>query len=417
MTKRTIRLAQLHNTVRPITVLMATIVVGVALLVLTHAATSTQAIQADAGTPVSPASRLQVAGASGSYAIKFGTNTSAATGKFYIVGKDIVDPDGNKFYPMGGNIAISGNYTFSYLGTAENHAVDAKNWGWNTMRLTMACGNDTSAVDRVIDEYTAQKIVVTIGCWDVTGADPSPSDSRVTNILNVFDRIAAKYKDNPYVWYNPLNEPLADGDKNAWLNLQNAALSRIRAKAPESIYVADVQGWAQGVQTLYGSSPVTSLGQGKCNILYSWHAYGAGLGDTSDQTKMDNAVRNVFINLNNANVPVILGEIGDPSPANGNDNGTGNNQRSARSAISLAPQYGYGLQWWHLTGDDNGQITFSLMQSKTAPAASVWNALTNTSANRGLSTTGLSFWNLSQNKPNLGKFTGNLSASSCASAQ
>lgn len=398
--------------VRPLLSIAAVAAVGVTLLVISHASTASVGFEAEKGNRTPSVQDIFDQNASGQHAIKFAKSVTSPTGKFYIVGKDIIDPQGNKFYPMGGNIAVDGNSTFAYKGTASNHAVDVKNWGWNTVRLTLVCSNSTAGVDNIVQQYTALQIVVTIGCWDVTGANPSLSDSRVVHILNLFDDFATTYKDNPYVWLNPYNEPLTSNDSAAWLSLQNTALTRIRAKAPHNIFVADAPGWGQSAQSFYGSNPVTSLGSGKCNVLYSWHAYGAALGDTSDQTKMDNAVRNVFTNLNAANVPLILGEIGDPKPSNGNDGGNGNNQRAARSAISLGPQYGYGLQWWHLTGDSNAELTFSLMLDKTkAP----WDALTSTdTSTHGLSQTGLSFWNLSHNKPNLGVSSGDVaSASHC----
>ena len=131
------------------------------------------------------------------------------------------------------------------------------------------------------------------------------------------------------------------------------------------------------------------------------------MGDTSTQAKMDTAINQRLSAISAANVPLIMGEIGDPTPSPGNDGGNGNNQRSARSIIKLAPTYGYGIQWWHLTGDSNTEITFSLMANKSqAP----WSAAL---TGAGLSETGTMYWNLSKNKPNLGKFTGDYAASNC----
>ena len=309
---------------------------------------------------------------------------------------------------MGGNMAVDGNYTFAYTGTGNGHVNDVKNWGWNTVRLTLVCSNPTSGVDSLIKEYTAQKIVVTIGCWDVTGADAAITDSRVTSIMNLFDTFATAYKNNPYVWFDPFNEPISWTNTTLWSSLQSTALSRIRAIAPNNIYVADAPRYGQGVEYFYGANPVTSVGAGKCNVLYSWHAYGAMSGDTSTQANMDSVVQSSLAGVSAANIPLIMGEMGDPSPSAGNDNGTGNNRRAAISTIKYAPQYGYGLQWWHINGDSNATLTFSLMADKTKAPWSA--ALTGT----GLTDTGLQFWNLSHNKPALGKFVGNLADSHCA---
>ena len=95
------------------------------------------------------------------------------TGRFTIVGRDIVDPAGNRFYPIGANVSVrqgpyENGYTFNWNGTATGHAADAKAWGWNIVRANLICVPPPSptvaqlnaGIDSFIDEYTAQGIVV-----------------------------------------------------------------------------------------------------------------------------------------------------------------------------------------------------------------------------------------------------------------
>ncbi|OJT23131.1 hypothetical protein BO221_19850 [Archangium sp. Cb G35] len=110
-----------------------------------------------------------------------GTSATVAnlTGRFYIAGKDIVDPSGNKFYPVGANLD---GWDFFQRDT-ENHAAAAANWGWNIIRINGAqlahpewntkglVSGDLSKpnfdkIDRIVQAYTSRKIVVMIEFHD-----------------------------------------------------------------------------------------------------------------------------------------------------------------------------------------------------------------------------------------------------------
>ena len=354
------------------------------------------------------------------------TSPPVANGKFYIVGKDIVDPQGKIFYPMGANIAVRVNnwengYTFNWNGTGTGRSQDVLNWGWNTVRPNNICNLSTNpsqqqlfdAVDAFIDEYTAKKIVVMVDCHDLTGKNPSVSTPELYGAYAMQDHLANKYKNNPYVWFNVLNEPQADGGPAAsanWLALQKQTLARLRAIAPNNIYVADIPRYGQGVDTLTGTDSVLGLGAGQCNVLYSWHAYGAvgPFEGYANETKSRQNHKNAIEYLKNNNVPVVIGELGDPLTLN---EGTAGqpiwNRIGAYAVMDYAPSNGIGLLWWHATGDSGNFLTYSLMADRHAAP---WSAgLTG----QGLSTAGQKFWQISKNKPNLGTFTGDLSKSNC----
>lgn len=370
----------------------------------------------------------------GSLAFNSSTTTppTPASGKFYIVGNQIVDPSGNIFYPMGVNIAArAGNfetgYTFNWNGTGTGRSEDVLKWGWNTVRVNNICSPPSdgptvaqlnAGIDAFIDEYTAKKIVVMIDCHDVTGKNPTPTSSALGPIYAFQEHVAQKYKDNPYVWFNVLNEPITGSDTAAdsanWLALYRQALSKLRAIAPNSIFVADIPGYGQAVKTLMGTNSVLGLSSGQCNVLYAWHAYGA-IGDYNDmanETKSRANHKAALEYLKANKIPVVIGELGDPLTLN---EGTAGqpiwNRIGAYAVMDYAPSNGIGLLWWHATGDSDKFLTYSLMADRhQAP----WSAAT---SGVGLSAAGQKFWQISKNKPNLGKFTGNLRDSGCASAQ
>jgi len=357
----------------------------------------------------------------------------AGAGRFYVVGGDIVDPDGNKFFPVGANMAArvgtyETGYAFNWNGTGTGHAQDVLNWGWNTVRINNICnapGNPSNAetiagIDAFIDEYTAKKIVVVVACMDSTGKNWSTSDSALAGVYAVADHVATKYKDNTYVWFDIFNEPFSGNDAAAtanWLALENDALSRIRAIAPTSIFSAVIPGFGQSVPSLMGSNSVLGLGAGKCNVVYSWHAYGAlgDYADMGDETKSRVNHKAALDYLKANHVPVYIGEFGDPMTLG---EGTAGqpiwNRIGAHAVMDYAPGDGIGLLWWNATGDSSVFLTYSLMADRHAAPWSA--ALTGAGLANGPSpnsNAGTQFWQISHNKPNLGRFTGNLADSHC----
>lgn len=354
------------------------------------------------------------------------------TGRFTIVGRDIVDPAGNKFYPIGANVSVrqgpyENGYTFNWNGTATGHAADAKAWGWNIVRANLICvppptptvAQLNAGIDSFIDEYTAKGIVVMVDCHDVTGENLAASSGKIQSLYPFWERLATKYKDNPYVWFNMFNEPQGGssaGDVANWLTLQQDALRRLRAIAPNNIFVADIPGYGQAVETFTGPNSILRLGAGQCNVLYSWHAYGAlgkdgvfgEFADFDDEAASRANHREALQYLKDHNIPVVIGELGDPLTL---DEGTAGlpiwNRVGARAVMSEAPGFGVGMLWWHATGDSGNFLTYSLMADRhQAP----WSAAT---TGAGLSNGGFRFWAASKNAPNLGPFTGDLAAGNC----
>ena len=359
--------------------------------------------------------------------------TGLPTGRFTIVGRQIVDPDGNVFVPMGANVAVrqggfEEGYAFNWNGTATGRVADVKAWGWNTVRATLVCDLDgtgptvdelNAGIDAFIEEYTRQRVVVMVECHDITGDNLGPTDPKVQALFPFWDRLATKWKDNPYVWFNFYNEPqgttTAAGVDN-WLDLQRDALGRLRAIAPTSIFVADIPGAAQGLGTLTGDDPITRLGDGQCNVLYGWHSYGAVGNDDEfgSPNDWDNEAaslanhRKVFEFLRDNDIPMVIGEVGDPLTLDEWNAGQPIwNRYGARSVMALAPEFGVGLLWWHGTGDSGVFLTYSLMAERhEAP----WSAAT---TGEGLSDGGRRFWEASKNQPAPTRFTGDLAAGNC----
>lgn len=432
LSKLSIALTRYTRRTQAIALFMAIVIVGVVVLVITRAATPVVSLDVENGTKTSLAKDLTVAGASGGRAVRFTVGGgSAATGKFYVVGKQIVDPDGNIFLPMGANVGmrqapyLENNYIFNYFGTANDKSEQVRAWGWNTIRPNINCAPTGSpsvdetltGLDQLVNEYTAKKIVVMVTCRVTVGTDYAYNSGQIQASLPMIKTIAQKYKDNPYVWMNTFNEPISS--QGAWTSLNQSLYNDVRALAPDMMFVADLAGLGNQIETLADGNLATTFGAGKCNVLYDWHAYGFINGYGNDATHQQ------YINrVASKNIALVVGEFGDPLKADGSPlmasdptvpGVAGNpeqNRIGANAVLSYGPSNGYGLIWWIATGDSNQGIVYSLTKDKSSP----WTVTTGNAASK-LAPAGKRFWDLTHPLPAVTRFTGSVASSGCASAQ
>lgn len=356
------------STVRPVPPTTAPIVVTttvkppvtVAVTTPTTAAPTTAAPTTAAPTTAAPTTAAPTTAAPTTAAPTTTAPASNATGRFYVVGSDIIAPDGTKFIPIGANLGadvVSWNpptYAFTAQGyTASGHVADALAWGWNMVRVNVACNpgagvtvqETIAGVQALINEYTAQKIVVMPECHDVTGADSTLSDPRWVNIHAFWDAIIAANKTNPYVWVNYVNEPYTQWAANdaKWAATAQTLYDRVRAKGTENLFVWDMTAWGQGADDLATTNAGQNLVAGKCNVVLSWHNYGAP-GNASQMTTWATA-------LKNKGLAVIVGEVGyDWAGTRSVTTTYANDLRGAQWSLTNAYTFGFGILWWHATG-------------------------------------------------------------------
>lgn len=413
--------------VRAVLIVGLMAIIGVILLVVTRAAVPFANIELEKGSNIT-AQILSGNGSSGNQYVKFANRSSndgnAATGKFYIVGNQIVSPEGKVFVPNGVNGAISYGYVFNYRGSLNGKSNEVKAWGWNIVRPTLQCRSANGAgdinamnasLDALIDEYTAKKIVVMPECHDYTG---SVGLTDVSALYPFLDRLVTKYADNPYVWVNLLNEPYQSSsatDVNQWLGVNSAIYDRVRSKSADKIVVADIVGYGQAAELLRDPNGMRKLGNGRCNVMYSWHNYGSvgwawsatpGVGSFNPAPQ-----ESLFNYLRDNKIPVMLGEVG--APISKEESTTGSGERDyggANASMDFAPSRGIGILWWHATGDSGDRLRYSLMTDRSAP----WSALPN---GTGLTDIGKKFWNISRANHSQADFKGNLAESGCTSVK
>jgi mannan endo-1,4-beta-mannosidase len=359
-----------------------------------------------------------------------GKGRVAVQGGFYVVGSDIVGPDRKIFRPLGANVGVPGS--FDWRGKAEGHSADAQAWGWNTVRLNMTCSNQASysvrykdgyaavlsRIAEVVAEYTAKKIVVIVACHDPYSkiyAGAGKNDVRLAANTSTKDSadvgktyqqqmdgfwrdMAVRYKSNPYVWFNFWNEPF--GNDNAdFVSMNTHFYDLVRSVGAENLVVADLMNSgndaaANGAKHIYDPSMGPALDAGKCNILFSLHAYGWGNDKAGYQRLFDDMRRD--------KLALVVGEFGYKLNAPVTDA----SRTAATAMFDLAPEDGVGMLVWHATFGDN----FSLKKSGDAFYADGGDG-------SALSPLGQSMWSLGHATSAPKAFSGQLSDSRCPSAK
>ncbi|MGE0877784.1 MAG: cellulase family glycosylhydrolase [Acidimicrobiia bacterium] len=327
---------------------------------------------------------------------------AAATGAFTVSGTRIIAPDGKEFIPVGANfMGPHGFWPSDTIGQSSN----VQNvWRWNTIRLNMCkpggCNDaggwdwsNNNDIDKLVNEYTSKKIVVMLA--DHSYAPGTfPTGSALDEIRGRWTDLAARFKDNPYVWFNPLNEPgntlggNSGGVMNQWLSTHQDLITAIRSTGNNNIVVVDGTNWGQEAATWDasmidgGQSAAISKGQAlksfDKNVVMSLHVYGSW-GAAGSQAERDARLANYIDHVHQLGLALLIGEVGGYAD---NDGTGGGNEladwlaRATTTAYRVAPGKGVGLIAWHAQPGDGFALTvpgnFADLGNTTNPTTLTW---------------------------------------------
>jgi hypothetical protein len=237
------------------------------------------------------------------------TGGTTATASFTVKGSKIIDPSGNEFIAKGVN--VNGPYWPWSRPTIPDVPLIIDVWKFNTVRVNTwpqfsAYNSNNTDLDGIVKAFTDKKVVVIIEDHNFTGKYPTASE--LTDLTTWWVATATKYKDNPYVWFNIMNEPGSSGPAPVnWLNDHQVVIKAIRGAGINNIIVCDESAYGQangydnstssGILT-YGSS-LTSYK----NIVFSLHTY-------TEWTYGDDRLKNYISAVQANNLALIIGEYG-----------------------------------------------------------------------------------------------------------
>jgi hypothetical protein len=223
---------------------------------------------------------------------------------FNVIGTKIYAPDGNEFLIKGVNVNGPG-WVFP-RDTLQDITLITDVWQFNTVRICAAIGwnwalNNNKDLDSIIKAFTEKGVVSILEVHDYTGIYPPviANERYEMNGSYVVKRLpsrtelkkwwvdkANRFKNNPYVWFNIMNEPGSDNTKKSaelWSEIHGGIIKAIRDAGAHNIIVLDDHGWGQGSGYYGGASSYDSaiirmgpeLNKKYYNLVYSLHTYDA----------------------------------------------------------------------------------------------------------------------------------------------
>lgn len=297
-------------------------------------------------------------------AFPFYANAASGGTGFRVSGSIILGPDGKEFIARG--ININGmNWVWSREVTQDADLM-TKTWKFNAVRVNCfekkANGQYTANnnLDKIISTFTRKKVVTMLEVHDFIGTYPkNPAEQgrpSLTEFLNWWKTTAAKYKNNPYVWFNLMNEPGNSDLSSEWKTVNEKAIGVIRSTAPNNIIVCDGATWGQDAGKTEGDnvkavdSAILTYGPAikakYKNIVFSVHMYDKW---NYPAAKFENFVSQVKAK----GLPLIIGEFG-----------VWVNQArpyydTVKSAISVSAKNKIGWFAWQWDGGDENDLTTS----------------------------------------------------------
>lgn len=289
-------------------------------------------------------------------------------GDFRVSDSTIIGPSGQPFVPIGVN--LNGSEWGWNAQTAPIAELVAKTWKLNTIRLNCYVPGvrpskypsyqDNNDEKTIIESYTRLSLVVILEAHNWTGV--YPTDEELPSLIAWHVERAQKYKDNPYVWFNVMNEPGGQGEASPkWLEVHRAVIAAIREVSARNIIVCDGASWGQDTggwseePIVESRSAILSFGPQLAkdaggefeNIVFSFHTY--------DQWKYgDVRMRDYIQRVQAGKMAIFIGETGAPGDKD-------DRRIAAETSYRVALPMGVGILAWHGQPGDG----FALCDGKT----------------------------------------------------
>jgi hypothetical protein len=334
------------------------------------------------------------------------TGLTAHAQHFTVTDGVLYDPAGNRFTPYGGNVNGANyfdwgcpennwlNYESSVMFSEEGINKLINGWRWNFLRANVFLKDPTwqgttfadgwlsnpgrveQHIDRLVQTYTSRDVVVMLEIHDFTCDNfnqASPQD--IADLENFWRMTATKYRDNPFVWFNIINEPGWYGDEAQGVDVKYRDVHRriiqtIRDQGAANVIAIDGSQCGQDAVKTNGDLIVenmsgilkwgTAIQEGFSNVLFNIHLYDLWAGSGNNNyavAKFDDYIARV--RSKGLCLPFV-GECGS--------NGSPNHDRSAEFAYKVAlKRHGVGTVAWHAFDGDR----FSLCK-EAGTKASRW---------------------------------------------
>jgi hypothetical protein len=274
---------------------------------------------------------------------------------FTVDGADILDPNGQPFIVKGINVGGM-NWTWDRP-TLPDIDMIIQCWKFNLVRVNSflflgeirypqyGTNND---LDAIVQAFTSRGIVVILEAHDRIGGYYLGKE--LDYLVDWYTDLAIRYRDNPYVWFDVMNEPGGRNgvDVERWVYMHGEVIKAIRgtAQANNIIIVEAAYGGQDTSEDSsilnYSDQILNYEGQRYSNIVFSIHPY--DLWNAGDAQMAD-----FFDRVRAQNLALVIGEYGVQTDRDV--------RAAAESVFNTAPPRGVGRIVWHWVGGDDNDLT------------------------------------------------------------
>ncbi len=269
---------------------------------------------------------------------------------FTVQNDKILDPTGQEFIIKGTN--VNGPHWPWNRPTIPDADLIINTWKFNTVRVNCVPSlkntfpNNNPNFEAIVSAFTPRRVVVQLENHDFTGKYPEGAE--LENLKTWWIDLANRFKSNPYVWFNIMNEP-GNGPKvdERWKTTHETIVKAIRATGANNIIVLDEHGFGQASGLRDGTTNSGILTYAEYftknyqNICFSVHMY-------SEWIYGQNRLAKLFEEAKNRKFSVHIGEYGSSN---------GYAKSIAAQMFSLLLKWKVGNIVWHWDGTDAHALT------------------------------------------------------------
>jgi mannan endo-1,4-beta-mannosidase len=237
--------------------------------------------------------------------LMFTSPADAQQGGFHVVGRNLVDGNGNTFVMRGST------HPEVWFESQNNAIRDMAALGANTVRVVLGSGHrgwgtSTQAeVAAVVAECKQYKVVCVLELHDTTGYGDQAGAATLTQAVQYWNSVkGALIGQERYVLINIGNEPLGNSTASQWTQATSSAIQGMRGNGFTHTLVVDAPNWGQDwSNTMRANAPQVFNADSRRNTVFSVHMYEVY---TSGST-----VTAYFNAFQQMNLPLIVGEYGN----------------------------------------------------------------------------------------------------------
>ncbi|XVV08539.1 cellulase family glycosylhydrolase [Actinoplanes sp. CA-131856] len=246
--------------------------------------------------------RLAAALVAAAVSVLFFVAPAYAAAGLHIVGRNIVEANGQTFVMRGVN------HPHAWYANRTNSIADIKAAGANTVRVVLSGGrwtaNTASDVANVIALCKANKLICVLEDHDTTGYGEDGAAYTLDQAVNYWISLKSVLQgQEDYVVINIGNEPIGNTNPGQWTAATVAAVQKMRSNGFQHLLMVDAPNWGQDWQYVMRDNAQTVLdADTQKNTVLSIHMYAV--------FNQPSAITSYLDLFESKGWPLVIGEFG-----------------------------------------------------------------------------------------------------------